>query len=139
MSIVNRNFFRLDVFLRAVIRDHINHFGRTGQIKLRFELGRGLQDNGVLTYQIPGESTLMRCHTVSVVHFDAAVMKRHASVAGFAHGETILKPVDPARGLFVAAWYDILTLEVDHLPLDLAAALREANKVQPVRVHVRFK
>jgi hypothetical protein len=139
MADATRYFFRLDVFLRAVIKDHINRFGRSGQIKLRFELTGGLREDGILDYQ--GSGGLMRCSTVSSIRFDAAVMSRHRSVTSFAHGETIQKPFDPKRNLFVAAWYDILTLELDHLPPDylLGAALREANKVQPVRIHVRFK
>ncbi len=139
MAGATRYFFRLDVFLRAVIKDHINRFGRAGQIKLRFELTGGLREDGILDYH--GSNGLMRCSTVSTIRFDAAVMSRHRSVTLFAQGETVRKPVDPNRNLFVAAWYDILTLELDHLPPNhlLGAALREANKVQPVRVHVRFK
>jgi hypothetical protein len=127
-------------FIRAVAHDHVAAHGLAGEAQVRFELGSGLYHGGRLAYPAGAGEVVAQLNSVSSVSFQAAVMTRHRSLAGWVRGETITKPKDPARNLFVPSWYTIISIDVARMPIGaaLALALREATTVKPRPLRIRF-
>ena len=113
-------------FVRSVLRAH-----RGGPLQVRFYLSSGLWHGGILSYPACGP-TVISLRSVSTTNFAAAVVERHPSMAAWASSETVQKPADPARNMFVPAWYLVITLDPARAPSGpgLAAALRAAGQVK---------
>ena len=123
----------LAIFLRHALAYHLSGPDRGGPLVIRYDLSAGVWHGGSLTYP-PGASgpdLVSSCRTVSASHFYTAVVQRHRSVAGWTSVDTVRKPADPGRNLFVPAWYAIITIDVAAMPTGVAlgAALREAIAV----------
>jgi hypothetical protein len=118
------------IFLRHALAYHNAGTGRGGPLVIRYDLSSGVWHGGSLTYPAgaTGEGLISDCRTVSASHFYTAVVRRHRSVAAWASVETVKKPADPARNIFVPAWYALITIDVAAMPTGsaLGTALREA-------------
>jgi len=112
-------------FIRSVLRAH-----GEGPLHVRFELSSGLWHGGTLSYPASGPTTIS-LRSVSTTNFDAAVTRKNPAVASWARSETVQKPADPARGMFVPSWYHVITIDPTRAPsgLELSSALRAAGKV----------
>jgi hypothetical protein len=132
----------LAIFLRHALAYHNSGPGRGQPLKIRYDLSAGVWHGGSLTYPpgAAGAALISSCRTVSASHFYTAVAQCHRSVVGWASVETVRKPADPARNLFVPAWYAIITIDVAAMPTGaaLGAALREAIAVKSFAPKMRW-
>jgi hypothetical protein len=121
-------------FIRSVLRAH-----RAGPLQVRFDLSSGLWHGGTLNYPACGPAVIS-LRSVSTTNFAAAVAGKHSSVAAWASSETIQKPTDPTRNIFVPAWYRVITLDPTRTPSGpgLAAALRAAVQVKSGQTKFRL-
>ena len=132
----------LAIFLRHALAYHQAGAEHGEPLKIRYDLSSGLWHGGTCTYPAgaSGKDLISSCRTVSASHFYTAVAQRHPSVAGWTSLEIVQKPANPARNLFVTAWYAIITIDVTRMPTGaaLGAALREAIAIKSFARKMRW-